>query len=184
MEVSLGFQDNIPQEDDTLAKSQEDLLNNFQAISVGFNANHEGFNSENKGMHKFLNMPEQEEAPSTGDSYAALYTKKVDGKPELFFREKSNGSELKITNAFTPAATGNIIIPGGIRFSWGVISFTGTSSPAIYPSGITNIFSVQFSVNGNVHDNFAWSGIGANGFKIIRLIGTPIANINWLVIGK
>ncbi|TET75290.1 MAG: hypothetical protein E3J43_08585 [Candidatus Heimdallarchaeota archaeon] len=180
----MGYQDDIPQEDDTLAKSQEDLLNNFQAISTGFNVNHEGFNSEEKGMHKFLNMPEQEEAPSTGEKDGALYTKEVEEKLELFFREKEDGKEIQLTNASKAESTGNVILPGGVIFSWGSSLVVEGESADIYPNEISTILNIQFSVNSNVTEHFAWHGIGANGFKIVSNIGAEEININWLVIGK
>lgn len=180
----LGYQSNIPQPDDSFSKSQEDLLNNFQTLNIGFNKNHEDLNKPNdNGKHKFLNMPSQESAPTTTATEGALFTKDVSGNPCLFFKEKSNGSELQITNAFTANSTGNIVIPGGIRLSWGNATVVLTQSGTISPTGIATILNIQFSINGNVAGLFAWSLVSPNSFKIIRNGGGVDTNIHWMVVG-
>ena len=179
----MAYDENTPANSgEDPSASQPKITANFQAIKTVVEINHEAFNDADEGKHKFLQMPDQTSAPATAANEGGLYTKDSTGT-NLFFREESSGDELQLTNAFTAAATGNIIIPGGIRLSWGQVTMTTSPSSTVSPTGITNIYSVQFSVTGNVLDNFAHEGVSGNSFRFIRDANTSSTQIEWLVIG-
>ena len=56
----MAYNPNIPQPSDKLRTSQPQLLQNFQAINIGFNFNHIDLNSADAGKHKLLTMPRQD----------------------------------------------------------------------------------------------------------------------------
>jgi len=182
----MGYNENIPLEGDDPTRSQGDLLNNFQAINEGFNVNHGGFNDpEKKGKHNLVSLVKQEEAPSTTATEGALYTKEDDDeKINLFYREKDDGDELQITNPFKSEETGNITMPGGLKFSWGEVTVIKNGENLVTPEGITTILNIQLSANGNVDSNFAWDLVSPESFRVLRS-GTPLpTNVTWFVVGK
>jgi len=177
------YNENIPQAPDNPSSSQGLMLDNFMEINTAFNLNHGNFNGPDQGLHKFMVMPQQDSAPATADLQGALYAKDVSSKTDLFYRGKSDGTELQITNAFLAADTGNIIIPGGIRLSWGMVTINSPQSAEIAPANIANIFNIQISVNGDTSGIYAFTRVGQDKFKVIRVGGGANINVHWLVIG-
>ena len=141
------YNNNIPQPSDRPSDSQDDLLQNFQALKVFLDRNHVAIidptTNTSEGKHRFLQMPEQVAVPSTADNEGALYVKEANGRSSLYFRQEKDGTEIQMTKqAPIKSATGESFLPGGIIYKWGstnfaastsqAVSFTGASFSAIY----------------------------------------------------
>ena len=85
----MAYNSDIPQSTDDPSQSQGQILANFQELNTFTAVNHVALNDGDQGKHKFLQMPEQASAPSTGANEGGLYTKEVSGTTQLFFREES-----------------------------------------------------------------------------------------------
>lgn len=70
----MAYKKNIPQADDKLRNSQQDLLENFQQIDNWVNVDHVGFGS-NEGKHEKVSLREQGSTPTFGADEVGLYNK-------------------------------------------------------------------------------------------------------------
>jgi hypothetical protein len=69
----VTWQTNIPQATDLISVSQNDLLQNFQAVDAAWNINHDDFNSATQGKHKFVEMPNQGADPGGAAAEFTLF---------------------------------------------------------------------------------------------------------------
>lgn len=131
----MAYQPNIPQPTDQISQSQQDLLDNFTAISTLINVNHVDFNGPDQGKHKFLTFPVQAMAPvfAAGEigMYNFLYT--VTGVDELFITNQA-GVTSPIT-AKEGNQTGWTFLPSGLLIKWGVVNAAAGVSNHIFPVG-------------------------------------------------
>jgi hypothetical protein len=121
----MAYNQNIPQASDDPSQSQSQILGNFQEIHTDFANNHVSLTdatSADRGKHKFLQMPSQSSAPTTGSTEGALYTKTVSSVVELFYRFQSNGTEYQLTGNYNAASSGHITFPGGLIMNWGLVA--------------------------------------------------------------
>ena len=101
----MSYNANIPQASDDPSDSQASLLTNFQVLNTAISVNHNALSASGQGKHKFLQMPEQGSAPTTSANEAGLYTKEADSVTCLFYRQESDGTEVRLTTSQTPTAT-------------------------------------------------------------------------------
>ena len=147
----MAYQENIPQPTDKIKDSQNDLLNNFQAIKTAWDVNHVTYDLGDQGKHKHVSLPEQAAAPATAANELAIYSKQsaLTGISELFVRRESSGTELEATGA-SLGAIGWSYLPSGLLIKWGVGSCTGNDT-FVLPAGagipdFTAIYSIQLTV--------------------------------------
>ncbi|NJL54201.1 hypothetical protein HC928_02795 [bacterium] len=113
----MTYQAQIPQPGSLISVSQNDLLENFQAVGNAFPVNHVDFNVADVGKHKFVQFPNQAAAPVTGVSEVALYSKDVSGNSRVFLRQQNSGSEVQLTNRNPSGTTsGETFFSGRITF--------------------------------------------------------------------
>jgi hypothetical protein len=134
------YTSNIPQPADNPSDSQDQILQNFQSISTLIGINHVAFNDPDEGKHKFLQMPEEASAPTTGANEGALYTKEQAGATQLFWRNESNGTEQQFTNSLPNIAAPNNdwSFANGLQLRFGTVTHTGTSTPVVFSAAFSN----------------------------------------------
>lgn len=81
----MAYNPNIPQPNDQISQSQDDILQNFQALNPAY---------INSLPYVLLN--DQALSPATSATQVALYAKTSTGD-QLFFRRESNGQEIPFT---------------------------------------------------------------------------------------
>lgn len=160
----MAYQANIPQPNNLLSQSQDDILNNFQAIQTLIGVNHANFGSADEGKHKWLSLPQQAATPPAGSAFGAtelgIYNavNATTTKNELYVNKTNQATVVQVpmtasilsTNS-APAAgtTGWSYLPSGIIIKWG--SANGTGNFAVDFTGLgptyTNILSIQLTIN-------------------------------------
>lgn len=118
----MTFQANIPQPTDLISASQDDLLQNFQAISAAWQINHVDFNAVSQGKHKFVEMPVQGADPGGAASEFTLFSKtNVAGNDELFYKRDAEANSYQLSGPNpNRAAKGSSFLPGGLLIQWGL----------------------------------------------------------------
>lgn len=205
----MAYQANIPQPNNLLSQSQDDILNNFQAIQTLIGINHVNFNDADQGKHKWLSLPQQAATPPAGSAFGAtelgLYNA-VNGttaKNELYVNKTNQATVVQVpmtasilsTNS-APAAnsSGYTLLPSGILLRWG--SFTGitglstvTLSGGILPTGIISVQLTPYTPS-TTDDNFAVRFVdvlSATQFRIFvssrTTTGAATGGFQYLVIG-
>lgn len=125
----MSYNPNIPNITDFIALSQKQMIANFQAINASFFANHVGLTEvEDVGMHNALVLRPQSGDPTTSATQCALYNKIVSSSPQLFFRPRSNGTPIQMSNSNlntlqtgAPASTQVTFVAGPFTFYMGYI---------------------------------------------------------------
>ena len=67
----MSYNANIPQPNNLLSQSQDDILNNFQAIQTLVGINHVNFGGADQGKHKWVTFPSQGAIPPAGSGFLA-----------------------------------------------------------------------------------------------------------------
>lgn len=142
---------NIPQSTDQISQSQDQILQNFQAISALVNINHVDFASGDQGKHKWVTLPSQGAIPPAGSGFAAgelgLYnaTNATTTKGELYINKTnqatvvqvpSTASTLSINSAPAANAGGWTYLPSGIILKTGNASGVSGLVTVTLPSGV------------------------------------------------
>lgn len=183
----MAYNPDIPQASDDPSQSQSQLLANFQELNTFLTVNHVSLNDGDEGKHKFLQMPTQSSAPTTGAAEGGLYAKDVSGTPELFYRKESDGSELQLTTAYTAASSGQITFAGGLTMKWGVSSFSGsgTSVNVTYATPFASTgYNVVASLVGGQSAFSVSNTSSATGFTMARSSSSPSGqSFHWIAIG-
>ena len=151
----MPYNPQIPQPADKLRVSQNDILNNFQAIGTGFALNHVDLNLADAGKHKLLTMPRQT-FPQVVAGNDLLFYVGLDpntGLSELYLKRSTDvGNGLSTTAKGTNLASyGWSALPSGIYIKWGSFSVAGNvlSTQTMQGPAFTNInsYSVSVSIN-------------------------------------
>lgn len=166
----MSFKPNIPQPNDFLSDSQNDLLNNFTISNAVMDINHYTFanTSPNKGKHKYTELVNNA-APAGASGEGILYTRTVTTFPavtesELFYKPDASVNQYQLTrtvdgifvyfgqnvNNYNANGTGG---PVGVAFTGGWTFLPGTSgmilaygsvnAPGAGPTSV--IFPVTFT---------------------------------------
>lgn len=137
--IMAEYNPSIPQPRDLLSNSQGDLLNNFTAFSDAVANDHIAINAATPAeriKHKYCHLkiidvdaePPQT-VPTTNATEGAVYVKSVDivsglktvraatrKQEDLYFRHKSNGTEVKISSGGGS---------GGTIWAWALLNLNG-----------------------------------------------------------
>lgn len=111
-----------PGANDNPSQSQSEIQTNFSTINTDFSVNHIPFGTTNEGKHSFVEMPALLSDAITSAGEGAIYTLDAGGGlgPQLYYRLQSNGTVIKMTNAFSGnSVDGSCVIPGGLKIKWG-----------------------------------------------------------------
>lgn len=132
----MAYNNAITAANDLLSQSQDDILQNFQAIQTLIEVNHETFGAADEGKHKFVTFPIQVADPATALDEVALYSKdNAAGDPALFFKPENQGvgaTEYDFTTSTAhPSVTGECGFPCGIVMKWGIGVATGGGAGAL-----------------------------------------------------
>lgn len=183
------YTSNIPQPGDNPSQSQDQILQNFQSISTNNSVNHVAFNDADQGKHKFLQMPEQSSAPSTGANEGGLYTKEVSSITQLFWRNESSGTEQQFTNLLpnTVAPNRDWSFADGLQLRLGTIAHTGTSTPVTFSAAFSsNAFAVLLTPIGAAGLVSAWNAqsLTTSGFTLASVGSGGGNSFYYLAIGS
>lgn len=140
----MPYQENIPQPNDQLSQSQNDILGNFQAIKTLVDINHVTFGGADQGKHKFLTMPEQGVAPITLANEGALYTTQgaYSGITELKWRPEANGTSVPFTEGIN-AVSGYSRLPSNLLIKWAAVSISA-------PNAASAALTITWAVAANI----------------------------------
>jgi hypothetical protein len=159
----VAYNPNIPQPSDLLSQSQQDILNNFQAIQTLVDVNHVDFASSDQGKHKWITFPSQAAIPPAGSSFAgtelglynAVYT--TTNKQEIFVNKTNQITVVQVpltasllsTNS-APASNNGMwtYLPSGLILKSGSIQGSLSGLTTITPTGgpaFTQILTVLVS---------------------------------------
>lgn len=188
----MTFQANIPQAADLISVSQNDILQNFQAIGTSFDVNHIDFNAAGAGKHKFIELPNRNNMPAVagqGGIFAFL--------EDLWVR-KGAGTSYQLTagaagNVSSSATNGSSFVAGGMIVKWGTASIgAGSNSTTVtYTTAMPTATFVAFAIP-NVNAAGAIFGVGTNtknvnGFNINvnpNVPAGPGLTLFWFAIGN
>lgn len=143
----------IPAANDLLSISQGDIQTNFSQANTIMSADHYEFNNAtvaNRGKHKSAVLPEAA-AIATAANEGALYTKDDGTRPALYYRQESNGTEIKMTGIDPLRATnGYTFLQGNMLMQWGKVAAPGASGTVNFPIVFTAApYSVQLTLQRN-----------------------------------
>ncbi len=175
---------NIPQPGDDPSQSQDQILQNFQSLENAFDKNHVTLQDlTNRGLHSFLQMPEQLADPTTAANIGAWYTKAIGGVTRFVMRQEGNGSVIQMTGPDPVIAQnpGMTFLPGGLLLQWGgTVTVAGLFGFA-FAQPFSNVYQCLCiaSTNGTVATNLAYT------FDNNGIIGSLSANstLTYLAIG-
>lgn len=188
----MPFNPNIPQANDQLSQSQDDLLQNFQAINTYVAVNHEGFASANAGKHKFVTFTDQSPAPAVAGTDIAMYNAAVSGTQQLHIK-KAGGTGVPITQLTLSPGAGYTYLPAGLLLQWGttlapITGSTVINFPIAFGSSAFNVQVTTYATNPADTDTFVRLVTQtATNFTVWAsprsTTGTKAALCQWLAIG-
>lgn len=186
-----------PNSGQTLGQTRDQMRSNTNLLRDAIAVNHVDLNQSDVGKHKFVVMPVQVAAPTTLANEAAIYSKSVGSKSQVFFiRDATAGTECALTagdtsNAnFAGTSPGWTFLPGGLMMQWGVVAAASSSS---FPVTFSPVFSsppvcIQVtgtragSSPGNTDAYVVNSSVTAAGFTIYNN-GSHNMGFYWVAIG-
>ncbi len=100
MTTNSDYNPNIPQRNDTIAKSQLDFLNNFSHLFQAFSNNHVDLNAlSSAGNHTVIQLAEQNAQFQTDLGEISVYSKFVEGQTDqIFLKYQGSQEEFQFTN--------------------------------------------------------------------------------------
>lgn len=133
------YNPNIPQPNDILSDSQDEILQNFQQINTVFGINHSTFETANQGKHNEVTLPENAAPTNTLINEANIYSRQsaFTGNTELVWQRENNGTRIEWTS-FVGANNGWMRLPSGILVKWGTVL-------SVFPNPYTVVFPVNDS---------------------------------------
>lgn len=153
----MAYNNAIPQANDQISVSQDDLLQNFAAIKTLVDVNHVTFSAVGEGKHKFVTFPRQGSAPATAATDLNVYSKlnANTSQSELYLRRDS-GAESPIT-ARQATTNGWSYLASGILIKWGTQSVAHNAQTTItFPVGAgIPVFSAVYLVHVSPATTFA-----------------------------
>lgn len=163
----MPYNPNIPQPTDAISDSQNDILDNFQAINTWVQVNHTGFDSPpNTGKHTVVEMPQQGAAfvtPVGEVAIECLASAYNTNGPELIYLPENGGSRVEMT-ASLKANQGWTFLPSGLLVKWGTLAaiVPGTFTHnfpigATIPAYGTNVYNIIFQVSNNAATDPNWA---------------------------
>jgi hypothetical protein len=150
----VTYTPNIPQPQDIPAKSQSQILQNFQylvpsAATTGLKRDHQMLlvdTVNTDGVHKQVTFAANQTTPGFTGNVGVVYSNSANGQSQLFFNNAAQNVQLTTAVASVPtiAANGATFLPGGLLLQWG----SGTSGAAVvFPVAFTAaIFAPRVTV--------------------------------------
>lgn len=188
----MSYTTGVPQgTDNPGATSRQQFLFNFNKIASLIATNHVAFNLSGEGKHKFMQMPFQSAAPSTGTNEGALYTKGAAGSTNLFYREDSTSgaAELQMTNT-TASTSGNNSswdMADGLRLRLGTIPSGSSPQIVTFNTSLTNSpITVLVTPIGVAATTTNWNvdNVTNTGFRLNAQTGSINGIFYYLAIGS
>lgn len=143
------YKQNIPQANDQISVSQQDLLDNFNYLDNILNREHVQLprNDANPqvGGHRFMSMVDQSPSIPTipAGSSGVAYT-----FANQFFFTNALAQTFQLTGTATAGVNGAYVLPGGIKLVWGQGTTVSTTNPlsVTFPaSGFSAVYSLQLT---------------------------------------
>lgn len=146
----VAYTQNTPNANDTVAKTQPIIKNNFNFIQSWAKVDHIMTESDStsgtNGFHNKVTFLANQAAPGIAGAVGCLYTgADLYGVTSLAF-QNSSGSYLVTGRNPSPAVNGYTCLPGGIILQWGTVFTTssGATQPFVIPFNTTR-FNVQMT---------------------------------------
>lgn len=194
----MVFDPNIPAANDLLSISQGDIQTNFSQTNTIIAVDHYEFDNAtvaDRGKHKSVVLPE-DVAIATGANEAALYTKDDGTQPALYYRQESNGTEIKMTGidplqandgyTFLQGTTAG----GGILLQWGQGTFPVANDlvvivfPVAFSAAPYSVTGTRFSANTDDRLFYVLPGsVAAAQVTFNRRHNNDNHTFNWFAIG-
>lgn len=132
-----SYDPNIPQPQDDLAISQQDILENFQEMTAKFGINHipMGLRLPDEGKHSKAEIVQKTKGTATSLSQVNLFTKpNSQNGAQLFYTPAGTISEIALTNyqnydISTDGSRYFTFLPGGFIVYFGFIDIQANSLP-------------------------------------------------------
>ena len=170
----MAYNPNVPQANDKLRNSQNDLLLNFQAIDTAFNFNHVDLEIAGAGKHKLLTMPRQTFPQTVTGTDLLLYTglNADTGLSEIYLKRSTFLNDgIPTTAAAAVLVDGWTYLPSGVRIQWGQVSADAGISPVtVTISGPTytanDTYTIQITPQSGNGGNFYATQVNGTQFTL------------------
>lgn len=169
----MAYDPNIPTAGQLISVSQSLIQGNFAAIDSavsGFAVDHVTLtDGANGGKHKKMTMVQQVAAPNTAVAEMALYTKDLDGSPELYARLPNNGTEVLMTRGAPTASSGEGIAYGGLQIRAGQSTLNAQGESFNFSSPFSTACIGVMVTNRSSGNNLSYFGVvsfNATGFTL------------------
>lgn len=183
----MTYQPNIPKATELISVSQDDILQNFQAVDAAWNINHDDFNSATQGKHKFVEMPDQGIDPAGIPPGAAneftLFSQQTatNNNQELWYQRNNEATAYQLTSSNPvkdgfPYYAGYSFLPGGILIQWVRCSDNDTGSRGkndgaaiTFPTAFSSTpYTVQLTAerNGTTTMGLYYTSLTSSGFTL------------------
>lgn len=185
----MAYQQNIPQPTDEPSSSQNDLLQNFQAINALVNVNHEPFNGADQGKHTKVDLARSGAAPAPSGTFGVLYGLLSGSETELFYKNDA-GTEQQLTNKTVSSSGTNYAfdLPSGIKLRFGKVNTSGVNTNVTFNGAFTtSVFSVVISAEAGAWVSakslfYAHKNASTSGFTI-ELSQAEAVTVDYIAIG-
>ncbi len=186
----MTFQRNIPQPGDLISVSQDNLLQNFQAINDSYDVNHILFNLAGDGKHKFVEMPTQITDPAGGASEVTIFARAETlpfvGEVNLWYKRNAEATAFQLTGT-NPLndASGHTFLPGGLLMQWLLVASPNDNDLVDFPIAFGDTpYSLQLTAqrNGTSAGDVNGTSLTATNFRL-RLGSNSNTGVWVLVVG-
>ncbi len=188
----MTFQRDIPQPGDLISVSQDNLLQNFQAISDSYEVNHVLFNLAGTGKHKFVEMPTQTSDPAGAASEITIFSRTLTlpstGEVDLWYKRNAEGTAFQLTGTNpTKDTKGSTFLPGGLLMQWNkeLVTVSGTTYTFLNPFSAAPFSITITPTRADDVRRSLWIQSGSvteSEFKIVTDSGDWV-EIYWMAIG-
>lgn len=184
----------IPNQNDLISVSQNEIRTNFLLNQTAFDVDHQDFNSVNPGKHKQVSFLTYLVAnPDLLKPLASLYMKQIGatGRGALYFQNDTGSTFVKQLTDLTISSSVNAGSAGGTIYTlttpWNVTIYMGQT--ASFSSGPMDVnFPVAYST---IYTSSAVANTGSSAITTsclqstsqLRLCNQNTASVNWLAIG-
>ena len=152
--MSVNFLNQVPQASQTLAQTQNLILQNFTTyIDFAFQVDHVPYTTPGQGKHNWVTFPLQGGLHGFTGTDSGFFSApdSFSGLNQIFVTppgQVSPGNPVPMT-ACNKIQNGYSYLPSGIIIQWGLDSFTGFAAnvvvPVVFPSGGFTVTATQQS---------------------------------------
>jgi hypothetical protein len=139
---------------DTISDSLANIRGNFVVLAAAWDGDHETLTGTGTSStkHVQVTLPEFAISPAAGPttlaSEGAVFTRDIAGRPSLFYRQESDGTEIQLTGVDpVVSSAGQSTLPGGLIMKWGSTTISSTANTNLtFPVAFgTSIFNAQLT---------------------------------------